>query len=193
MFLEDVTAGEVDEINNRVSENKALIIDNISAKIFKPPSSVLIPFIFQLYKVSFSAGTFLDCLNFARVTPEFNSRTKMCPRKYPLISTLPVLSKFFEKAFSENFFEFLDKNGLLTMKHFGLGPKRATIEAMAEITEKLRLSSQNMKQYSSFFLDLKEALDTKSNQRLIMKMELYGVRGIGKISSSKSTPACTWN
>ena len=63
------------------------------------------------------------------------------------------------------------------MKKIVSSPKRSAIDAIAEITEIFRQSSQTKEQYS-VNLDLRNAFDAKNHQLLLLKMDLYRVKRI---------------
>ena len=81
-----------------------------------------------------------------------------------------VLSKIYERAMFTRIYEYMENFNLLYSKQFGFRKKHSTIDALAELTEKIRRSKVET---VNFFLDLKNAFDTLDHQILLNKMELY--------------------
>ena len=58
---------------------------------------------------------------------------------YRPISLLSSCSKVFEKIMHSRFYNYLEKFELLYHRQFGFRKKFATVDALAELTERLRL------------------------------------------------------
>ena len=71
-------------------------------------------------------------------------------------------------------YNYLEKYNLLYDKQFGLRRKHCTIDALAELTEIIRMGSKETHNIS-VFLDLKKAFDTIDHSILL---ENYGLTGI---------------
>ena len=70
----------------------------------------------------------------------------------------------------------MEKFASLYSKQFGFRSKHSTIEAVVELTEKIRLKSLFKEAYS-FFLDLRKAFNTLDHEILLTKFDAYGIRG----------------
>ena len=74
-------------------------------------------------------------------------------------------------------YSYLEKYNLLNANHFGLREKHCTIDALVELTKKVRRGSNRLFKISVLF-DLKKALDTLDHSILLEKLEAHRVRGI---------------
>ena len=88
---------------------------------------------------------------------------------------LTVWSKIFERVMYNRMYNYLEHFSLFQKKQFGFRSKHSTVDALVELTERLRCSKQKDK--FTFFLDLKKAFDTLDHNVSLQKNEIYGFRG----------------
>ena len=145
-------------------------------KIFSSLCNVLVTPLTNLINASFSLGYFPKALKLARVTPVYKAGSKDDPSNYRPISSLPYLSKIFERSMTNKLTSFLDKFSIISKSQFGFQKNTSTSDALVKLTEIIYKSLDSRKHHISILIDLKKAFDTMNHNILIQKLELYGIR-----------------
>ena len=73
-------------------------------------------------------------------------------------------------------YNFMEENDILYHKQFGFRKGNSTINALMQITEKIKESIDKGKYGCGIFIDLHKAFDTVNHNILLMKLEHYGRR-----------------
>ena len=117
-------------------------------------------------------------MKIAEVLPLYKTGDKYHFTNYRPVSLLPQFSKILEKLFADRSNKFINKHNLLTDSQYGLRPYRSTSLAVIELIEKITNSLDQKNYAAGVFIDLKKAFDTINHDRLINKLERYGIRGV---------------
>ena len=95
---------------------------------------------------------------------------------YRPISLLSIFDKIIEKLMHKRLYNFMEENDILYHKQFGFRKGNSTINALMQITEKIKESIDKGKYGCGIFIDLRKAFDTVHHNILLMKLEHYGIR-----------------
>lgn len=146
--------------------------------IFKALSEILSPIISELFNESLLCGSFPDCLKIARVIPLFKSGDQTLPKNYRPISTLPTLSKIFERMMHTRLYSYLNRNCILSKHQFGFIAGSSTGDAIVEFLDYAYDSIDTSNNLISVFLDFSKAFDTVNKGVLLAKLNHLGIRGV---------------
>ena len=97
---------------------------------------------------------------------------------YPPISLLTSLSKIFERIIFNRMTSFLKRNNTITPIHFGFRHNHSTLHPILDLIISCLDNIHNKQCSTLAFLDIKKAFDSVSHEKLIKKLDHYGIRGI---------------
>ena len=170
----DCNAEEVCQIINDFQNGKS---SDIPIKVIKKCSSIISPLLSQYYNIFLSHGIFPESLKIGKITPVFKKGDSELLENYRPISTLPVFGKVFEKIIYSRLYSFFTSQNMIYDNQYGFRKSHSTSHAInhsiAHITNEL---SKN-KFVLGIFIDLSKAFDTIDHDKLILKLDRYGIRG----------------
>jgi len=177
MFASPSIAQEVITVICKL-KNSSFNHKTIPTFIFKHCSDILGQPISDMFNLTLTVGIFPECLKLARVIPIFKSGNVKALINYRPISTLPVMSKIFEKLMFSRLNSFLKGHNILCNNQFGFRKNNCTSDAILEFVDHVITSLHNRKTLISVFLDFSKAFDTVDHKILMDKLNHLGIRGM---------------
>ena len=157
-------------------ENKTTGPVSIPIKLLKLiPDLILIP-LCNIINVSFNTGVFPSLLKIVKVIPIHKGKATQDMNNYRPISLLSIFDKIIEKLMHKRLYNFMEENYILYHKQFGFRKGNSTINALIQITKRIKESIDKGKFGCGIFIDLRKAFDTVNHNILLMKLEHYGIR-----------------
>ena len=174
-FVSPCTAAEVSKVITSFP-TKGSCSNTIPIYIYKTLAAVLSPTISHLFNSSVTEGCFPECLKLARVVPVYKSVCNVII--YRPISTLPVLSKIFERLMCKRLTTFVNDNNIICKHQFGFQVGYSTSDAILEFLDHVYTALNEKKYIMPVYLDFSKAFDTVNHSILCQKLQHYGIRGV---------------
>ena len=159
----------------QLKTNKAIGLDNISARLLKDSASVISASLTRLFNLSLETRTFPSLWKFGKVAALFKKGDRCDANNYRPITVLPTISKILEKAVHTQLYAYLKNNGILTSKQFGFRPKLSTGTALSHFTDNILQNMDAGSFTGAVFLDLSKAFDTVDHPLLLQKLTHIGL------------------
>ena len=139
------------EVNNIVLAltnlklNKSTGLDKIPAKVLRLSADIIAPSLTYIFNLSLYTGIYIDEWKRARVIPIYKSEDRRKCENYRPISTLPIVSKVFEREVFRQLYAYLSNNSLLSKFQSGFQHKHSTLSALIQMCDDLLKNMDNGK------------------------------------------------
>ena len=94
----------------------------------------------------------------------------------PISLLVPTISKVFEHVISNQLYDYLNNNNLLTKQQYGFRTHHSTELAAVKLVDYINIQMDNGKIPVNIYLDLSKAFDTL-DFKTSKKLEYYGIKG----------------
>lgn len=170
-----VTPGAVRAKLSKLNPSKAQGPDKIPPKVLKELSEQLAVPLAILFNKSIDDGKIPAEWKEAEVVAIFKKGTRSDPGNYRPVSLTCVLGKVLESFIRDAIVSHMEDYNLFTKCQHGFRNKRSCVTQLLEVMEILTDSFDEGEPVDMVYLDFKKAFDTVPHQRLLCKLQSYGI------------------
>ena len=170
----------VDDMSNALSSlkiNKSPGPDGLHPRVLKELSKELAYPLKCIFDLTIKTGKLPDKWKVAEVRPIFKKGNKTQPGNYRPVSLTSIVCKVFEGFVRNVLMRHLIDNNLLAEEQYGFcGGRSCTTQLLNTINDWLSFLDNNIP-VDAVYLDFRKAFDTVPHERLLNKLNGYGIHG----------------
>jgi hypothetical protein len=167
----------VEKLLRNINRSKASGPDNIPNRILKQCAKQLAPSLAIIFQSSIDTGVLpKDWLN-ANISSIYKKGDKHSAENYRPVSLTSVPCKLLEHIICRNMMNHLEKPNILTSLNHGFRSDHSCETQLAVTIHDMLQSFDRKKQLDIVILDFAKAFDTVSRDRILHKLNNYGIRG----------------
>ena len=149
----------------------------ISVLVLKRCATLISEHLSGFFNMFMEAGTFPDLLKLGKITPIYKKGDSQLLDNYRPISLLPIFGEMFEKLIYARVYSFLISKNVIYDKQFGFRKNHSTSHAINYSVNTILNELEKNNHVIGIFVDLSKAFDTIDHDKLLVKLEHYGIRG----------------
>jgi hypothetical protein len=180
--MPDITVSTegVEKLLRNIDPTKAVGPDDVSNYALKIASHELAPILSFIFQQSIDTGDLPDDWRKANISPIYKKGAKTDPANYRPISLTSVCCKLLEHIIDSQLMRHLDKLNILSDAQHAFRKSRSTESQLILTVHDLAKNLDDCSTTDLAILDFSKAFDVVPHQRLLVKLDHYGVRGTTK-------------
>ena len=151
--------------------------DELPNLILKNAANEISPFLKIIFDQSLQTGKLPDDWVEANVAPVFKKGDRHSPANYRPISLTCVCAKLLEHIICKQIMSHFSENKMLTPVQHGFRSKHSCESQLLITTDEFIQNFESKTQTDVVVLDFSKAFDVVPHQRLLHKLDHYGIRG----------------
>ena len=151
--------------------------DGIHPRVLKEAAEQIAFPLHLIFKSSLETGEIPEKWKLANVTPIFKKGCKSMKQNYRPISLTSLICRLLEKIMKNKIVKHLEENDLFSPDQYGFRKKRSCVTQLLEVLEKWTTLLDHGSSIDVIYFDFAKAFDSVPHQRLISKLQAYGIKG----------------
>ena len=161
----------------RLNKNKSVGPDGLSPHLLKMLSKTIAPTLTTMYKESLLQNKIPMDWKRQFITPILKpGKDKLDPASYRPVSITCICSKILEHIIYSETMNHLQTHGILSKFQHGYREGCSIETQLLKVIDLFTRGLENGKQVDAIALDFKTAFDSVPHQRMLLKLEYYGIR-----------------
>ncbi|XP_072030407.1 uncharacterized protein [Amphiura filiformis] len=173
----EITTNGIEKLLTALNPKKAVGPDQVSTWMLKTFASTLAPILKEIFTQSLRTGDVPADWKLANISAIFKKGERNDPANYCPVSLTSVTCKLMEHVLASSIRGYLDDNNILSTSQHGFRKKHSCETQLLGTVEDLTRSLDNREQMDCLILDFSKAFDAVPHQRLLYKLNWYGIRG----------------
>ena len=169
------TTERIEYLINRIKPNVATGHDELSARLIKAASPVILEDLTDLVNLSYETRIFPENLKKATVRALHKKGGNNDPAQYRPVSILTILSKIFERSAVEQLIDYYNQIGILNKRQHAYKKYHSTTTCLFEIIETARKHIDDGNLVAIASLDLSKAFDSLAHNLILRKLNEMGL------------------
>lgn len=177
MYITPVSIDELGKIVQSLKNSKSVGSDGIRTDIVKICFHYIAAPLAHAINLSLEQGTFPENLKLSIVKPLFKKGSSNQINNYRPVSLLTIFSKIYEKVMYKRLYSFVESYNIISDEQNGFRKNKSTSLAAFNLVKNVTDALDRKNPVSVIFMDMSKAFDFVCHDRLLQKLQMYGIRG----------------
>lgn len=172
-----INTNGINKLLTGLNPAKASGPDLIPTRVLKECSDIISPYLQIIFQQSIDAGTAPSDWKHANVSAIYKKGRRDEAVNYRPVSLTSVPCKIMEHIIFHHVMDHFDLHNILANHQHGFRAKHSCETQLVNTIEQIARALDNNKQTDLLVLDFSKAFDTVAHERLLLKLNHYGIRG----------------